>query len=76
MANPTQNYFTLFNRSNSNALLFIKVVDRFGRTVQTKRSIAANGTLQLGSEYGKGIYFAEIQQGNKKVMVKLIKVSK
>ena len=53
--------------------LSITVVDVAGRKIDQKINVQPNSTLQLGSNYEKGIYFAEVIQGKEKVMLKLIK---
>ena len=71
--NPTVSYFTIELKSNSMEKLSITVVDVAGRKIDQKINVQPNSTLQLGSNYEKGIYFAEVIQGKEKVMLKLIK---
>lgn len=75
ISNPTHTCFTLLTRSNIHQPLSVKIVDYLGRNLFTKNGITPNGTLQIGSNLGRGVYFAEVRQGNKTVKVKLIKLS-
>ena len=71
--NPTQSYFTLYIASadRSNAVK-VRVVDAAGRIVETK-SIGAQQKVQVGGGYLPGLYYAEMVQGAKRVIVKLFK---
>jgi uncharacterized delta-60 repeat protein len=74
ISNPTQNFFTLFIQcSDNHEGVSLKVVDIFGRIVETRSNITSNGTLQFGSSYKPGIYFAEVRQGTKREVVTMIK---
>jgi hypothetical protein len=73
MPNPTSNYFTLLFNSKSLEKIKITVADVSGRLIQQNPDVPANSTLQLGSRYRPGVYFAEILQGKNKVVLRLIK---
>jgi hypothetical protein len=71
--NPTRSYFTLATNSSNDERLEIVVSDLTGRKLETKSGILPNGYLQFGEKYPAGVYLAEVKQGYKKVVVKLLK---
>jgi len=71
--NPTASYFTIELKNNSSEKISITVVDVAGRIIEQIINVQANSTLQLGRNYAKGIYFAEVMQGKEKIILKLIK---
>jgi len=71
--NPSQNYFTVLSKSNSDKPINLRATDVLGRLVETRLNIAANGKLQIGSNYGQGIYFVEVVQGTQRQLIKLVK---
>jgi hypothetical protein len=73
MPNPTSNYFTLKLESKNETPVNIRVVDASGRVVDNKPNQESNSTIQIGFNYGSGIYFAEFIQGNKRKVIQLIK---
>jgi uncharacterized repeat protein (TIGR03803 family) len=75
LPNPSANYFTIISRSNNNSPMTLKVTDATGRTIEIKSNLSANGSVRLGDNYRPGLYFTEVVQGNKHVMVKLIKLA-
>ena len=75
MPNPSANQFTLLTKSSSNESIIIRVTDIFGRVVESKRNVAANGTHIMGNRYRPGTYYVEILQGKNKIITKLVKLS-
>ena len=73
MPNPTSYYYTLGIQSKSKEKVKLTVFDVAGRIIERKTDVIANGTLQLGHRYHSGIYFAEITQGNERIIFRLIK---
>jgi hypothetical protein len=71
--NPATNYFTLQTNSSNIEPLKIIITDLLGRKLESKAGIQPNGYLQFGEKYAGGIYLAEVTQGNKKVVIKLLK---
>jgi len=76
LPNPSRNYFTLITNSKIEKPIFIKVTDLIGRVIETKHIISANSTFRLGQNYHHGVYIVEVLQGNKKVVLKLLKQPK
>ena len=71
--NPSSTAFNLVLRSASKENINIRVIDVTGRIIEVKNGVRPNSTLQLGSKYYTGFYFAEIMQGQEKVVVRLLK---
>ena len=72
--NPSNNQFTLkLESSNTRDEISLRIVDLYGRTIQTVKHIKAGQILQLGSEYRPGVYYVEMLQAGKKKQLKLIK---
>lgn len=59
--------------SGSDKPVKITLTDVMGRLLEKKTGLPSSGTLKTGNNYPRGIYFAEIVQGTKKIVLKLIK---
>lgn len=70
--NPSSSYFTLQVQTSSNAPVNLIVTDASGRVMESK-TVFANRSLQIGSNYRPGVYYAELVQNDQKVVVKLLK---
>jgi uncharacterized delta-60 repeat protein len=75
MPNPSKNYFTLKFSSGFDKEITIKVFDTHGRLLESKTGISPGSGLRIGGNYGPGVYYAEIMQGVKTVICKLVKSS-
>jgi hypothetical protein len=73
MDNPTTTQFTINTKGNLKELIYVKVVSITGRVVETIR-MSPGETLSFGNGYAKGMYFVEVRQGDKKQLVKLVKL--
>jgi hypothetical protein len=73
MPNPSRNYFTLVLKGSRTEQANLRILDMFGRVVEVRKVIAANGILKIGNNYRPGTYIAELIQGNESVRVMLIK---
>jgi hypothetical protein len=69
--NPSNGHFTLQVSSDKNDAIQIRVTDLNGRIVYTNRG--AQRTYSFGQNFVSGMYIAEITQGGRKQIVKLIK---
>ncbi|MEO8769021.1 MAG: T9SS type A sorting domain-containing protein [Ferruginibacter sp.] len=73
MPNPSQQHFTLqLAGADINIPAMIQVTDAAGRTIEIKNHI--QGTIIIGETYKRGIYFATITQGEKRKVVRLVKL--
>lgn len=73
MPNPSASAFTLQLQSASSVPVNIRVMDITGRLIENKNGVAPNAKYRLGDNYVPGAYYAEVIQGNEKVVVKLVK---
>ena len=71
--NPTRNAFSLNVSSNTSNVYSIRVTDLSGRVIEFRNNIPVAQTLQFGSDYRKGMYFAEIREGRNVRTIKLVK---
>jgi hypothetical protein len=71
--NPAAQYFNLSIQSNNNIPVALIIADVTGRVIETKSGIAANSNVTIGHTYQPGVYFIQVVQGNKKLMLKLVK---
>jgi hypothetical protein len=72
--NPTTTHFTLkIQTDNIKDPITVRIVDVYGRVVQTFTKLYNGQTLQLGNKYISGMYIAELIQGKNHQQVKLIK---
>ena len=71
--NPTNAAFELRLTSKETAPMTIRVVDVLGRTVKFMRT-APNQTIQFGADFRSGNYVVEVSQGERKEVLKLIKL--
>jgi len=59
---------------NANQAIAIKATDITGRIIEMRNDLAAGQTVQIGNRYKRGIYIAQITQGNTTKQLKLIKL--
>jgi hypothetical protein len=73
LSNPSGSSFNLLVSGNSNEAISLKVTDLMGRTIETRTNLAVGQTVRIGDVYRQGVYFAELRQGSKIKLIKLIK---
>ncbi|MEO5648858.1 MAG: YDG domain-containing protein, partial [Ginsengibacter sp.] len=73
MPNPAPLFFTLNIQSPHKEKIKITVVDIAGRVIEQRTDVPANSTLEIGSSYHPGVYFAEVMQGKVRIVLRLIK---
>jgi hypothetical protein len=73
LPNPSSQQFILSLQSGNSLPVSITVTDAIGRLLEKREGINANGFTTLGSSYRPGIYFLEVNQGNTRKTLKLIK---
>jgi hypothetical protein len=71
--NPAVGYFNLQIKSGNTSVATLKVTDAAGRVIEVRRGIAPNTTMQFGSGYVAGVYYAHILQDGKATTLKLLK---
>lgn len=76
LPNPFTNYATLALKSSNRQPITLQIFDAAGRAVEIRHSIAANSNVTVGLNLRQGVYYGVVVQGDKRVVVKLIKGSK
>jgi Bacterial Ig-like domain/Lamin Tail Domain/Secretion system C-terminal sorting domain len=75
LPNPSAGYFTILIRSGkTDEQIRMRITDITGRVVEQKQNLFVNQSFRIGSNYHRGIYFAEIIQGTEKLTLKLVKL--
>ncbi|MDB5250699.1 MAG: Fibronectin type domain protein, partial [Segetibacter sp.] len=74
LSNPTQYEFTLQLKGKSNEPISVRLSDLNGRHVNVFNNLPSNHTLRLGNTLRKGVYLAEVVQGDERKIIKLIKL--
>jgi len=75
LPNPSETYFNLTINSDKDLPVTVILRDIFGRVLQKKERIAANGTIRFGDNWASGTYFAEVVQGQERRILKVIKTN-
>jgi hypothetical protein len=70
--NPTEHHFTLITGSNTNEVVEVRIFDISGKQLKLLKARVGEA-IQFGDDLTIGAYIAEIRQGNKRKMIKLIK---
>jgi hypothetical protein len=76
LPNPFHTQGTIVINSSNMELMTVQIADITGRIIEVWHGLAPNSRLRLGGAYRPGIYFGRITQGDKSVVVKLIKIAK
>ena len=71
--NPSESQFKLDITGVRNQEVTIRITDMYGRLLETRKGMFANSVIQVNSIREAGTYFAEVIQGESKMVVKLIK---
>jgi hypothetical protein len=74
MPNPSTTVFTLKFESKYETPVSLRVMDASGRVVDAMTKIGSNSTIQIGSSYLSGTYFAEMTQGTTRKVIQLMKI--
>jgi len=71
--NPSSAYFTVLLPNENNEKTVLRVLDMSGRVVKKMTNISGN-SIQFGQELQTGVYILEVKDGDKRTIVKLIKL--
>ncbi len=72
--NPSRDHFTLNIQTNSLDKMTVRLIDIYGRVVDSKFNLTGSQVLQIGSKLNAGAYLVELQQGKQKTQLKLMKI--
>jgi hypothetical protein len=73
LPNPSRNTFTVSLKGKEGTPIQAVVTDILGRVIETKRNLQPNGQMQIGQNWKPGIYILQLQQGDQRTILKLIK---
>ncbi|MEO6000468.1 MAG: malectin domain-containing carbohydrate-binding protein, partial [Chitinophagaceae bacterium] len=73
LENPTDHQFTLKISSGSAKPVTLSIYNTVGQLLEARNNVSPGGVQLFGLSYRPGLYYAEIRQGNEKVIMKLIK---
>jgi len=71
--NPSSEYFSVLLPNENNEKTQLRLIDLSGRVVKAITNIPGN-TVQFGQELTTGVYLLEVKDGDKRSVVKLIKL--
>ncbi len=72
--NPSSTNFNIRTVSNNRQPMVVRISDEHGRLIETRKNVSPNSSLQIGDNYGNGVYIMEIIQGDVRKTIKLIKL--
>jgi hypothetical protein len=73
LPNPTASYFNVQIEAASQEKASLRVVDVQGRLIEQRLNVQPGQTIRLGENYRAGVYLLEVQQGNSRKQLKLLK---
>ncbi|MDE3251199.1 MAG: HYR domain-containing protein [Bacteroidota bacterium] len=71
--NPTASVFTFLIRTAAKAPVYLKMYDASGRLLEARNNAPVGTAFRMGEKLVSGNYYAEVIQGNERVVLKLIK---
>jgi hypothetical protein len=71
--NPSPSDFQINIQSDNDAPVTLKIIDATGRAVNVL-NVKANSIINTGKQLQAGNYYAEVTQGNKRRVIKLVKI--
>jgi hypothetical protein len=72
--NPSRNYFSANARGgNPSQTIGMRVLDVFGRTIESRNNLQPNQLVNFGNNYQRGLYFAEFWRGTDREIISLLK---
>lgn len=72
--NPSGSYFNLKVETGRNEKMSLRVVDITGRVIEERLNLQPQQMIRLGDRYLNGVYIAEIIQGGKRKVIRLLKM--
>jgi len=73
LPNPSNTVFTFMISTNRKAPIHVRLFDAAGRLAEGLNNAPVSTRFTMGSKLTSGTYFAEVIQGNERVVVRLIK---
>jgi hypothetical protein len=73
LSNPSPSYFIMNINSNSSTPILLSIISPEGKLLE-KRTLANNQSVMVGHDYRPGVYYATVEQGSERVILKLVKL--
>jgi hypothetical protein len=73
LPNPSRSIFTVSLKGEEGKPVQVMVTDILGRVIETRSNLQPNGQLQMGQNWKPGIYILQVQQGDQRTTLKLVK---
>jgi hypothetical protein len=72
--NPGNSYFDLVMRSNDNTPATVRILDTYGKVMTVYQQVNTKTVFRIDAiKWASGVYFAEVIQGGKRTVLKMIK---
>jgi len=71
--NPSSSYFTMTVYSEDESPCLFILRDLTGRVLERRESISPGEQINFGSRIANGIYLVEIQQGEERKVIRVVK---
>ncbi|HRP31480.1 MAG TPA: MopE-related protein [Agriterribacter sp.] len=73
--NPTHNYFTVEIKSNNKKdKVKLRVIDFYSHLIEERNNVSPDQTIQMGSDYRRGVYILKVTQAGVRKSLLLIKL--
>ena len=73
--NPAKQNFTIqLNSGDVKTAVSLSIFNSNGKLVETKQNVSPGKSIILGESYSPGVYFLHAVQGDKKIVMKLVKI--
>jgi Domain of unknown function (DUF5122) beta-propeller len=73
LSNPSPSYFIMNINSTSSTPILLSIISSEGKLLE-KRIFANNQSVTVGHDYRPGVYYATVEQGSERVILKLVKL--
>jgi hypothetical protein len=74
--NPaSKDFYIKVESGDLNVPASFRILNAFGQQIETWKHIYANTEMQIGNQYGPGVYYLQVKQGNLSRTIKLVKTS-
>jgi hypothetical protein len=73
LPNPSRSTFTVSLKGEEGKPVQVMVTDILGRVIETRSNLQPNGLMQMGQNWKPGIYILQLQQGDQRKTLKLVK---
>ena len=75
LPNPSSSSFTIQVQTVSVEKISLRVLDIHGRLIEQRQNVQPNQSFRIGDNYRPGVYLVEVQQGELRKHLRLLKIS-